>query len=308
MHKGVKYCMAVLLCICSLSAAADPGDPESPAKVIPVTKELRERYKHKNDFYKKSVDAGGIWIMSSEKVPDHALLETRYLVLSMLKGRDDFRKAMVDKNLRIGIMAHDEFTTDIPEHSKLSPFYNVRARGLGGNPVTGGAENILNYKGDPYRGENILMHEFAHAIHHSGVCQIDKEFNTKWKALFTKIKESKKFGGYCMASFGELWAETVQSWFECNTGGVLLLKDENGKRKPLLNRADLKKYMPEVAKILAETFKDNDWVYTPAIKRLDMKHMAGYDPEKAPVFKWPQHIRDAARKAREKNKPKKKKK
>ena len=72
-------------------------------------------------------------------------------------------------------MAHDELTTEIPEYRDLIPdFYcDRRARGLGPTgvrPTTScGEENLLNFRGDPYATESILIHEFSHVIHLLGL-------------------------------------------------------------------------------------------------------------------------------------------
>src|SRR6266487_436474 len=68
-------------------------------------------------FYQRYVDARGIPILSSEKVPDAALLVARDIVLHMLAKRPDLRQEMVGKNMRVGGMAQSESTTDIPEQS-----------------------------------------------------------------------------------------------------------------------------------------------------------------------------------------------
>src|SRR5215470_5924253 len=67
-------------------------------------------------FYKKYADALGITILSSEKVPDAALLVARDIVIHMLAKRPDLRAEMVKKGMRVGVMAQSETTTDIPEH------------------------------------------------------------------------------------------------------------------------------------------------------------------------------------------------
>jgi hypothetical protein len=68
-------------------------------------------------FYRKYTDALGIPILSSEKVPDAALLVARDIVNRMLAGRPDLRRAMMDRNWRVGVMAEAEITGDIPEHA-----------------------------------------------------------------------------------------------------------------------------------------------------------------------------------------------
>ena len=175
------YGLILLLACLSLPvSAADSGDPEKPGKIVPVGKDLVAFYKLKGDFYKKGIDAGGLWILSSDSVDDRALHEARYLILGVLKGRPDVRAAMVKKKVRLGVMAYNEFTRDIPEHKHLPPFYNMRARGLGGNPVTCGEENLLHFQGTPYRDENILIHEFSHAFHTFGLRTLDKSLRKDW--------------------------------------------------------------------------------------------------------------------------------
>lgn len=66
-------------------------------------------------FYSKYADALGISILSSEKVPDAALLVARDIVIHMLAKRPDLRAEMVRKKMRVGVMAQSE-STDIPEH------------------------------------------------------------------------------------------------------------------------------------------------------------------------------------------------
>ena len=286
-------------------ALAAVGVQESTG-VRPVDETIRKRFKHKSDFYKKVVDAGGLLILSSEKVDDRALLEVRYLIDGVLRGRDDIRAAMVKSGLRIGVMDYAEFTTDIPEHSKLSPWWNKRARGLGGNPVTCAEENVLNYKGDPYVGENIFIHEFAHAIQHSGIGRLDGEFKTKLRKLYEQTKAGGRFSGYCMQNPGEFWAEGVQSWFDCNRREIILKAGK--ERINIRTRELLVEHMAEFAALLREVFGDNDWRYTTTDKRTDLPHLKGYDREQAPTFTWPKHILEAARKTEERKREGKKRK
>ena len=106
------------------------------------------------------------------------MLEARYIVTSMLSNRPDVLKSLAKKKIRLTVMAVREFTTDVPEHSDLKPakYWDRRARGLGPTDVrpcvSCGEENLLKYPGDPYKTENILVHEFAHAIH-EGLKAID---------------------------------------------------------------------------------------------------------------------------------------
>src|SRR5262245_13186249 len=59
-------------------------------------------------FYKKYTDAHGIPIVSSEKVPDAALLMARDIVQFMLSERPDLRKELIRKKWKVAIMAESE--------------------------------------------------------------------------------------------------------------------------------------------------------------------------------------------------------
>ena len=73
-------------------------------------------------FCKKCLEADGYPIVASEKVNDYALKEAAYLVNLMLAKRPDVRAAMITSGSRLCIIAHDEFTTDLPEWAKTHAF------------------------------------------------------------------------------------------------------------------------------------------------------------------------------------------
>jgi hypothetical protein len=177
--------------VCTLSAAlawggaawADDPKPMSPrAQVTPAPSEIREAL-DLSPFYKKYTDAGGLPVVSSDRVSDAALLEAADVVRHMLAGRDDILRAIVKNKIRLAVMSPDEKTTDIPEHSDLTPkeYWDKRARGLGPThqrpAVSCAEENLLNLKGDHYNTENILVHEFAHTIHLMGMNTLDPTFD-----------------------------------------------------------------------------------------------------------------------------------
>src|SRR3954464_14921655 len=83
-----------------LRAALGRADaPEQTAKVTEVPKELRESLKL-DPFYKKYTSAGGLPVLSSEKVSDRGLLEAAYLINQMLANREDILKALVKNKVR----------------------------------------------------------------------------------------------------------------------------------------------------------------------------------------------------------------
>jgi hypothetical protein len=240
-------------------------------------------------FYKKHVDAGGIPVVGSGKVSDFALKEAAFLIDRMLAHRPDVRAAMVKNKVRFAVMAYDERTTDLPEQRDMRPkdFWDVRARGLGASRakpmVSCGEENLLNYPGDPYANENILIHEFAHAVQGLGLRDVDPTFSARLrKARDDAVKQGKWKGTYAASNPGEYWAEAVQSWFDCN------LSPPDFQHNDVSTRERLKAYDPGVSALIAEVYGDDDWRYVPPRSRkgLGDSHLAGFDPGRSPTFSW----------------------
>jgi len=238
-------------------------------------------------FYKKHVSANGFPILGSEEVSDYALKEAAYLVNMMLAKRPDLRKVMIENGSRLVVMAHDEYTTDVPEHSHLEPkaWYNVRARGLGGcetNPVCScGEENLLAYPGDPYATECILIHEFAHTIHLRGLVNVDPTFDKRLQTAWRRaLKRGLWVDKYASTNHHEYWAEGVQSWFNNN-------REPDHAHNHVNTRKELRAYDPGLAKLCQKVFGDTELVYTKPTTRLQ-GHLAGYDPSKAPTFQFPE--------------------
>jgi hypothetical protein len=182
----------------------------------------------------------------------------------------------------------------------MPPWWDKRARGLGGNPVTCAEENILGFPGDIYRGESIFLHEFAHGVH-GALERVDKTFRPRLIALYEKAKKTGRFRGYGMKNFGEFFAEGVQSWLNCNRRGGLARVGEKGKPAVQINtRPQVRQHMPELAAFLDEMLGKTTWTYTPALKRLDQPHLKGYDPSKAPRFVFPKRVDEAIKRYNEK--------
>ena len=240
-------------------------------------------------FYQKYTSVDGYPIIASGKVDAYALKEAAYLVRMMLAHRPDLRKAMVKNGSRLIIIAHSEFTTDIPEYSHMTPkdFWDARARGLGGNhddPVCScGEENLLAYKGDPYEKENILIHEFAHNIHLLGLVSVDPTFDERLKRCYDQAMKAGLWKGkYASVNKNEYWAEGVQSWFNNN-------RPPDHDHNHVDTRKELREYDPGLAELCHEVFGDTKLLYTKPTTRLK-DHLAGYDPAKAPEFKWPKRL------------------
>ena len=142
---------------------------------------------------------------------------------------------MIQSGSRLCIMAHNEFTTDLPEFARLGERAACTAsrncrQGLLGRPrprhwaaartirfAPAREENVLGYPGDPYAAECILIHEFAHNIHLRGMVNVDPTFDTRLKATYdAAMKAGLWKGKYAGTNHHEYFAEGVQSWFDNN--------------------------------------------------------------------------------------------
>ena len=255
-------------------------------------------------FYERYCSASGIPVVASAKVSPYALLEARHLIDHMLEGRDDIRTKLIKNKVRFAIMAVTEMTTAVPEHATLEPgkYWDRRARGLGATKhrpcVSCGEENLLRYPGDPYFEESILLHEFAHAIHHMALVDLDETFDERLSQAYqAAMKAGLWKGKYAASNRAEYWAEGAQSWFDDN-------RENDHDHNHVNTREELRAYDPKLAALCQEVFGDRSWRYQKPQDR-DAKnraHLEGYDVERAPRFRWPKGLeawyRDYMRKKR----------
>jgi hypothetical protein len=213
-------------------------------------------------FYKKYLDANGIPIVSSYKVPDAALLKAYEIVMFMTNDLPKpVLKSLQENGARVGVMGRYEGTTDIPEHAYLendtSMNWDLRARGLGGDlklPLTTCAEeNLLCYQIDKYHAEDILIHEFAHTIHYVGIVPRDSTFNTRLTELMNAAIAAGKYENtYAITDIYEYFAEGVQDWFNTNAE----MPSADGKHNQVNTRQEMKLYDPGLYELISHYFSD----------------------------------------------------
>ena len=247
-------------------ALATPATQAQKAKTTPVEKPpVVTRVPdslHLDKFYKKYMNANGIAITASWRVPDTAMVQA-WRILKFMTG--DLPKpvldAMVKVKTRVTVMARYEGTTDVPEYAHLKADttlnWDLRARGLGGDlelPLTSCAEeNLLAYQIDKYHAEDILIHEFSHSIHLIGIVQVDTTFNIKLdKLLKQAVSKGKYANTYAKTDIAEYWAEGVQDWFNVNAEAP----KPDGKHNQLNTREELKKYDPDLYELISHYFSE----------------------------------------------------
>lgn len=253
------------------------------AEIVSVPESARRDWKL-DPFYQKYAAVGALPVVGSTNVSDAALKEAAYLIQHMLVARDDIIRTLAEQRVKIVVMAHNEYTTDLPEQRNMRPkvYWDSRARGLGGRTCSGAEENLLCFPGDPYSRENILIHEFSHVIHGQALRRLDPTFNRRLQAAFTNAMQRGLWRGtYSAVNAGEYWAESAQDWFDAGCAKDALHNEVH-------TRAQLKEYDPGVAVLCAEAFGDRPWIYQKPLERpaAERAHLADFDLAHAPRFHW----------------------
>lgn len=256
-HTFCRRTITAVLILYSLLSAG----PSASAQVTEVPEAVRKKFNLDADFYKKHLDYKGFSILASAKVSDKAMLEARDLIDHLLGGREDILKAMIKRGCRFMVMAPTEMTTDVPEQRRMKndpkTDWDKRARGLGGRLSSCGEENLLNLRGDRYNQENILIHEFNHAVHQYGLREVDPKFDGRLRQTYTKAMDKGLWKGtYVASNPGEYWAEGCQAYFDC-------MRPQFGAN----TREKLKEYDPDLFALVDEVYKQSKFRYVRFDKR-----------------------------------------
>lgn len=264
--------MANRLRLALLAAAALTLVASTPPPVTPPPPALKA-----DPFYAKYLDAAGIPILSSAKVPDAALLAARSIVTGMLAHRPDLARAVAAAGTRVAIMAEDEYTTDLPEQRHWTrptrddprltrcerihydtrigamtdrQYWNARARGMGGLLTSGAVEDLLGLRTSRYWGETIFVHEFAHSVLYAAQAADHSLYAAVERAYRDALATGRWHNEYASTTIGEYWAEGSQFWFESNR-----LASFEGRR--ILSPDDLKSYDPALYAALKRAYGRN---------------------------------------------------
>ncbi len=217
-------------------------------------------------FYKKYLDADGLPIVSSAKVPDQALFRARDIIDEMLGNRPELLATIAGSGQVLAIAARSEVLTDIPGyHDIYERFPNVnfdwnerhRGGGISGGtisePTVVWEQNVLCHENDVFPNEDILVHESAHTVLNLGIKQQERatEFLARLDAAYRSAMDSGLWAGaYAGENVDEYWAEGVQSWFGLNDWAI----PANGVHNQINTRHELEAYDPALANLIREVF------------------------------------------------------
>jgi hypothetical protein len=110
---------------------------------------------------------------------------------------------------------------------------------------------VLAYQIDKYHAEDILVHEFAHAIHCIGIIQVDTTFNRRLQSLYeAALGRGDLDNTYRATDKEEYLAEAVQDWFNVNAE----MPHTDGKHNWCNTREELLEFDPDLYNLLAEYF------------------------------------------------------
>lgn len=217
------------------------------------------------NYYAKFVDVAGVPIMSSSRTTDAGLIESARWACEMFSlANPAVLQSFINYRGRHAVMARypQEKTTDVPEHSSLSPkdYWDERARGLGAmpsNPVGSNAEeNALCDADDRYRGECIMIHEFAHSM---SLLSGNQTFLDRLDQAYSRSMAAGLWQNtYTATNAQEYFAEGVQAWFDCNQYRA----QADGVHNDINTREKLKTYDPTLAGIIGEFFRETPLKYS----------------------------------------------
>ena len=227
-------------------------------------------------FYAKYLDADGIPVIGSAKVPDAAVETARDIVVAMLAHRPDLAAALVARGQRVAVMAESETTTDRPEQrgwtrprrddprltrcekihyderiGKLTDrqYWDERGRGMGGVLTSGAAEDLLGRQSSRYVGQAIFVHEFGHDVL-DAIEAADPALYARVGAAYAQaLKAGLWKDEYLTTNVSEYWAVGTQFWFDDAPLAAMHGRD-------VLSDADLAGYDPALAAVLRAAYGD----------------------------------------------------
>ncbi|MDH4145341.1 MAG: hypothetical protein OEY23_09245 [Acidimicrobiia bacterium] len=215
-------------------------------------------------FYAKGCIVDGLPILSSAKVDSRALGNAARTATAMLAQRPDLWNLLVERGLRIGVIARTENAVDLPEYRDLPVrFPGVDWSGARAYSATlarpllaAPEENLACHADDTYPGQQVLVHELGHTVVDLAVRYQDRTFWPRVEAAYQSAIQSGLWVGYYGSSSAvEYWAEGVQAYFDAAVASA----HPNGTNSPVATRDQLAAYDPGLHALVAAVFGDVAW-------------------------------------------------
>lgn len=204
-------------------------------------------------FFSKMLDYQGIPIRAHHVVADEALLVAHARLRRMLSHTPTVVANLRAEGVELHIIGKDQVTSDLPylRHYKGKPFdgdltIDERTRGVGGQLVSCGEENLLRLPGDRYAGRDICVHEFAHAIFSYGLD--DATRNRIEEQYHRSLQSGLWVSAYAATNVQEFFAE-LSMWYFGTRG-------DHGKMSPPPEAGSegLLRYDPEAFRLLDDIY------------------------------------------------------
>ncbi len=245
-----RFVTGLLLCL----ACAEPAlAAETPAGGKPPVTKLDPP---EQAFFAKQLLFRGLPIKAPAVVADEALYAAHDRLDAMLGKLPGIAAKLVAAGVELHIIGRDQVTTDLPEwrHDKGKPIAEYqgktrdeRTRGMGGKLVSCGEENLLKLAKDRYRGRDICLHEFAHAVRTYGQSRnIRAQFDAQLKR---SLAAGRWCGAYAGSNPDEYFSELTMWYF--GTHGDLAMTGA----KPANGPEGLKHYDPAAFKLFDDFYR-----------------------------------------------------
>jgi hypothetical protein len=270
--KQIKIKTFLLLsALAALSCGKDsPAQTKPPVRRSVVPTAEARMFGIDTNYYEKYVSlsdgADSIPIVAAAKVSDEAMekarIVCRVLTATLPKGAlFELRRQRV----YLAIFGNTEYPDALPGWPAgidakrygggFGPAPNYRACGIHEG-------DILRNQYDRYKTENIVVHEFGHAIKNYALELLIPGFKKRVQTLYETATASGKWANtYAGSNADEYWAECVQSYFDLNAPGPV---NGDGIHNNIYTRSALQSYDQEMYALLEEvyngiTLPKGDW-------------------------------------------------
>ncbi|UYQ91467.1 hypothetical protein MKQ68_15345 [Chitinophaga horti] len=255
MAGNIAYAALFTCLMCGCSKADKDSIPE-PEVVIPAIPPGESKHFGLTNYYEKyrALVAGtdSIPIVSAAIVSDEALARVEAVCKVVTSTLPKNSVAELRRQRVYLAVFGNTFYPDVLPGWPVGLDAKRYAGGFGPSPTyraCGVHEgDALRNSHDRYRTENIVVHEFGHAVKNMALEVMDGTFKKQIQQLYDKaIAAGKWTNTYAGSNPDEYWAECLQSYFDVNAPGPV---GGDGIHNDIWNRERLKTYDPEIFALL----------------------------------------------------------